>query len=239
MPSFFFAETLKYLFLLFSPDSTLPLTDWVLTTEAHPMPTSQTLQRLAEIKWPCETWSPVPDIRLENLEDVDSVASDSQGAASAEDSAEATSIFSAGPMSVDSVETSVDSAEVTSESAGNSEATGPAPWQGTSETPEPAHALAIETGETGAADVDSEPALARCNQRILELEKQLQQERTQCRDQVLQELGVVAPVPGGKGDPSCWSGGYSYENCCFPAPSGNPLCWDHIHTHSRCCANLR
>lgn len=38
MESFFIAETLKYLFLLFSDDSALPLDEWVLTTEAHPLP---------------------------------------------------------------------------------------------------------------------------------------------------------------------------------------------------------
>jgi mannosyl-oligosaccharide alpha-1,2-mannosidase len=36
--SFFIAETLKYLFLLFSEDSVLPLDSWVLNTEAHPFP---------------------------------------------------------------------------------------------------------------------------------------------------------------------------------------------------------
>jgi mannosyl-oligosaccharide alpha-1,2-mannosidase len=35
--SWFFAETLKYLYLLFSPDSTLSLSEWVLNTEAHPL----------------------------------------------------------------------------------------------------------------------------------------------------------------------------------------------------------
>lgn len=37
MQSFFLAETLKYLFLLFSSDDVLPLEDWVLNTEAHPL----------------------------------------------------------------------------------------------------------------------------------------------------------------------------------------------------------
>lgn len=36
--SFFLAETLKYLFLLFSNDDLLPLDQWVLNTEAHPLP---------------------------------------------------------------------------------------------------------------------------------------------------------------------------------------------------------
>jgi mannosyl-oligosaccharide alpha-1,2-mannosidase len=35
MPSFFLAETLKYLFLLFSPTDVYALDDWVFTTEAH------------------------------------------------------------------------------------------------------------------------------------------------------------------------------------------------------------
>lgn len=37
MQSFFLAETLKYLFLLFSDDEVLPLELWVLNTEAHPL----------------------------------------------------------------------------------------------------------------------------------------------------------------------------------------------------------
>lgn len=36
--SFFLAETLKYLYLIFSEDDLLPLDKWVLNTEAHPFP---------------------------------------------------------------------------------------------------------------------------------------------------------------------------------------------------------
>uniref|UniRef100_H2ZYJ6 alpha-1,2-Mannosidase n=1 Tax=Latimeria chalumnae TaxID=7897 RepID=H2ZYJ6_LATCH len=36
--SFFLAETLKYLYLLFSSDDLLPLDNWVFNTEAHPLP---------------------------------------------------------------------------------------------------------------------------------------------------------------------------------------------------------
>jgi len=35
--SFFLAETLKYLYLLFSPADVIPLDQWVLNTEAHPL----------------------------------------------------------------------------------------------------------------------------------------------------------------------------------------------------------
>jgi mannosyl-oligosaccharide alpha-1,2-mannosidase len=35
--SFFLAETLKYLYLLFSPDDALDLTEVVFNTEAHPL----------------------------------------------------------------------------------------------------------------------------------------------------------------------------------------------------------
>lgn len=37
MQSFWLAETLKYLFLLFSPDDVLPLDKWLFNTEAHPV----------------------------------------------------------------------------------------------------------------------------------------------------------------------------------------------------------
>lgn len=37
MQSFFLAETLKYLFLMFAPESTLDLDHWVINTEAHPL----------------------------------------------------------------------------------------------------------------------------------------------------------------------------------------------------------
>jgi mannosyl-oligosaccharide alpha-1,2-mannosidase len=37
MQSFFLAETLKYLYLLFSPDDLIPLDKFVFTTEAHPL----------------------------------------------------------------------------------------------------------------------------------------------------------------------------------------------------------
>lgn len=36
--SFFLAETLKYLFLLFGPDDVLPIDKWIFNTEAHPLP---------------------------------------------------------------------------------------------------------------------------------------------------------------------------------------------------------
>ncbi len=36
--SFFIAETLKYLYLLYTDDSVYPLDQWVLNTEAHPLP---------------------------------------------------------------------------------------------------------------------------------------------------------------------------------------------------------
>jgi len=38
MQSFFLAETLKYLYLIFSPDEELDLEKWVFNTEAHPLP---------------------------------------------------------------------------------------------------------------------------------------------------------------------------------------------------------
>jgi mannosyl-oligosaccharide alpha-1,2-mannosidase len=37
MESFFLAETMKYLYLLFSPSAVLPLDAWIFNTEAHPV----------------------------------------------------------------------------------------------------------------------------------------------------------------------------------------------------------
>jgi mannosyl-oligosaccharide alpha-1,2-mannosidase len=37
MQTFFLAETLKYLYLLFSPSTVIPLDEWVFNTEAHPI----------------------------------------------------------------------------------------------------------------------------------------------------------------------------------------------------------
>ena len=44
MQSFWLAETLKYLYLLFSPSDLLPLDKWLLTTEAHPVGLSHPLK---------------------------------------------------------------------------------------------------------------------------------------------------------------------------------------------------
>ncbi|KAI6024438.1 glycoside hydrolase family 47 protein [Pisolithus marmoratus] len=38
MPSYFLAETLKYLYLLFLEEDVIPLNRWVFNTEAHPLP---------------------------------------------------------------------------------------------------------------------------------------------------------------------------------------------------------
>jgi mannosyl-oligosaccharide alpha-1,2-mannosidase len=40
--SFFLAETLKYLYLIFSDDDLIPLDKWVFNTEAHPLPVAGT-----------------------------------------------------------------------------------------------------------------------------------------------------------------------------------------------------
>lgn len=36
--SFFLAETLKYLYLIFTDDNVISLDKWVFNTEAHPLP---------------------------------------------------------------------------------------------------------------------------------------------------------------------------------------------------------
>ena len=38
LQSFFLAETLKYLYLIFCDDDVMSLDEWVFNTEAHPLP---------------------------------------------------------------------------------------------------------------------------------------------------------------------------------------------------------
>lgn len=51
-PSFFIAETLKYLLLIFENDSAIPLDKYVFNTEAHPL----SLLPDALLKWEDEGW---------------------------------------------------------------------------------------------------------------------------------------------------------------------------------------
>lgn len=45
MPSYFLAETLKYLYLLFLDEEVIPLDKWVFNTEAHPLPVFEWTER--------------------------------------------------------------------------------------------------------------------------------------------------------------------------------------------------
>lgn len=45
MESFFLSETLKYMYLIFTPDHWMNKEDWVFTTEAHPFPVNQPWRR--------------------------------------------------------------------------------------------------------------------------------------------------------------------------------------------------
>uniref|UniRef100_A0A8C9TLP8 alpha-1,2-Mannosidase n=1 Tax=Scleropages formosus TaxID=113540 RepID=A0A8C9TLP8_SCLFO len=51
--SFFLAETLKYLYLLFSSDDLLPLDSWVFNTEAHPLPVLKNKRVPVDVFSPC------------------------------------------------------------------------------------------------------------------------------------------------------------------------------------------
>ncbi|CAH6778192.1 Man1a [Phodopus roborovskii] len=48
--SFFLAETLKYLYLIFSDDDLLPLEHWIFNTEAHPFPILREEKKEIEVK---------------------------------------------------------------------------------------------------------------------------------------------------------------------------------------------
>ena len=50
MQSFWLAETLKYLYLLFSPTDALSLDTWLLNTEAHPIKLQRPMHSLLRPK---------------------------------------------------------------------------------------------------------------------------------------------------------------------------------------------
>ncbi|KAG8877986.1 hypothetical protein FRB97_002872 [Tulasnella sp. 331] len=52
MPSWYLAETLKYLYLIASPKHLVPLDQWVFNTEAHPLPVPQWRNWEKERYWP-------------------------------------------------------------------------------------------------------------------------------------------------------------------------------------------
>ncbi|CAK9068469.1 2-alpha-mannosidase (ER alpha-1 [Durusdinium trenchii] len=160
MPSFFLAETLKYLFLLFSEDSVLPLEDFVLSTEAHPMPI---LGQNGLGSWPCK--GPRPN-------------SMTSGAARSEPTAKAPSTGNLSP---------------------------PATTPPVSESKRLCDSKRREE----------------LQEQIREAERNLQKLR--------REYGTCVS------DPACWQSGYTFENCCFPAPRGNMQCWDVEFTYARCC----
>jgi mannosyl-oligosaccharide alpha-1,2-mannosidase len=49
--SWFLAEVLKYLYLLFSDDDVLPLDSFVMNTEAHPIPKEASRNPLGQSTW--------------------------------------------------------------------------------------------------------------------------------------------------------------------------------------------
>lgn len=46
-------------------------------------------------------------------------------------------------------------------------------------------------------------------------------------------------TPEVKGNPECWSAGFSFEACCWDPPKGNPACWDTVFTFELCCTTAR
>ena len=60
--SFFLAETLKYLYLLFSPKTLLPLHRFVFTTEAHPLRIIPTFNQLRRADVPKQNGVPAAPV---------------------------------------------------------------------------------------------------------------------------------------------------------------------------------
>jgi mannosyl-oligosaccharide alpha-1,2-mannosidase len=60
--SWFLAETLKYLYLLYRDDAAMPLDEWVFNTEAHPVRAERPAPRQPWIDWSWMVPPEVPDV---------------------------------------------------------------------------------------------------------------------------------------------------------------------------------
>lgn len=169
MPSFFIAETVKYLFLLFSPDSTLPLQDIVLTTEAHPMPL---MAKSKGVRWRCgKNYAKELAVKEEQT-----------------------------PTTVTSTTTQPPT---------------PAPPTPTQPVPPPLPPNAQPVPPPLPPGVVASELAAPSPANVLVTATEAQ-----------------AKWPGNQ---ACWSGGYTFEVCCFPPNVGNVACWDADFTYSFCC----
>jgi len=270
MPSFFLAETVKYLFLLFSADDALPWDDVVLNTEAHPLPVAQ-----SEVAWwPCgdlpekqepsgrtkrhlrRRWrkrgrkrkqdmaTPQPEVG-----EIIKVIIDNRN----------------GGLGVRLSRGEHKEYAVKNITAGGAIET----WNWFY----PERQVNIGNTVVSVNGVSGPDLLAEARRRqwlVLKIrrpEQVAEQEEppaaptpappkfpsTRARPAQPQILKGLLTVPANityltempptrrandpaLGNQACWTGGFSFELCCFPRPGGNPLCWDSLFTYARCCA---
>eukprot|EP00930_Biecheleria_cincta_P082580 TRINITY_DN72296_c0_g1_i1.p1 TRINITY_DN72296_c0_g1~~TRINITY_DN72296_c0_g1_i1.p1 ORF type:complete len:863 (+),score=137.31 TRINITY_DN72296_c0_g1_i1:285-2591(+) len=208
MPSFFVAETIKYLYLLFSTDSTLPLTDYVLSTEAHPMPKLSLLDAPGFSQL-CGSYG---DAQVESTS-----SREHSERASRREGAEA----SAQAQAVRSCQSRIQELEQQLQQEKRVCRDLPRDMQAAQ------HVDAIVDTEPESQEQEGKPELQHQDQAEFQ-----QRETQQLR---LDEHAEFHQNPA-QGDESCWAGDYTFESCCFPLPQGNALCWDTQYTFQRCCS---
>lgn len=266
MPSFFLAETVKYLFMLFSDDSVLPLRDTVLNTEAHPMPTAAAAggsicgvgRGPSQAERAPTTSTPQPSEAgvgekgrkgerpkrgtLKNVTPARGKASVESGSSPGSSAKRASAIegkYTAGAATAsEPLETSGAAQHCMHTLVGDDGACQ------TGLDHEPGEAVSPQG--VGVADAGSEPSTL-----YKEIPPgRIPQHAPQARivpvasasknatpQHVVPRPQPVVPHPlRPPGNPICWDAIHTFEMCCLPPPTGNPECWDAEFTFGFCCS---
>lgn len=229
MPSFFVAETMKYLFLLFSSDSTLPLSEMVLTTEAHPMPL---MAKANGTRWLCgsnETGASGKSVKRGKRSIMTSVSRP----APPSDESTASGTAAARPRAGTTAPASPTSPVHPPPSS--KKVAAPRVQPSRAEEAEAAHSA--NTAAAGAAPAAGNSAVAAAVDGFGGSEESLQMPAG--ASDFAAVVGAAADASEEllqpPGNEACWASGFSFELCCHPRSVGNPACWDADFTYSACC----
>jgi len=238
MPSFFVAETLKYLFLLFADESALSLDDMVLNTEAHPLPTIRHGVAKHGMTWTCggadaaaaATRKKNKKRRLAKPADVETANKSDTGIADANVTIDAAGLHSIDinyELHLTAGLTEQCKEELLDEKADVLQALQESCYF---------HADSVEAklNETKAELESTYSLLTQCSTALA----------FSSSAPVQPPLATPAPsVPldfkrqkgAQQGALPCWVGAFTFERCCIPPPHGNPGCWDGDFTFGNCC----
>lgn len=259
MPSFFIAETLKYLYLLFAPDNAVSLTDLVFSTEAHPLPTLSRMAR-ERVVWKCRAGSNVVEDKHPRAAspptDLGGTADTAPPGTSC--CAEHEELADAEVRCRQELQVLLQAEEPSQPPVTGAAVGDPACWQGDYRPqvccwPPPVGNMACWDGDftyercclsraPGGEGHTGRPSDPSCCQEIQSLQKRkaaCQDELQAAQERLQAQLKQALPSWEVGPDPACWRDGYDFQACCWPRQVGNMVCWDEVFTYQRCCTSQR